>query len=73
MAQWVKNPTVVAWVFTVMGLILGQAHWIKGSSVATAAAQIQFLAWVLPYATGAAINVNTHMNTHIYTHTHTYN
>ena len=38
-----------------MGLIPCQAQWVKGSSVATATAQIQSLARELAYATNAAI------------------
>ena len=43
------------------GLIPSPAHWVKGSGVATAAAQIaaaaqiQSLAWELSYAMGVAI------------------
>ena len=43
--------------FRGVGLIPGLAQWVKGSSVATAAAQIQSMAWELPYAAvNAAIN-----------------
>ena len=38
-----------------MGLIPSLAQWVKGSSVAVAAAQIQSWAQELPYAVGAAI------------------
>ena len=47
-----------------MGLIHGLAQWVKGSSIAPAAAevapaaQIEYLAWELPYATGAAVLKN---------------
>ena len=38
MAQWVKNPTVVAWVAVeVQGLIPGPVKWVKVSRVAAAA------------------------------------
>ena len=46
------------------GLIPSPAQWVKGSSVATvvaqvtATAQIQSLAWELPYTVGAAILQN---------------
>ena len=36
-------------------MIPGHAQWVKGSRVATAVAQIQFLARELPYAVGASI------------------
>ena len=62
MVQWVKNPTVVAWVtMKVAGLILDLTQRIKGFSIATAAlyladvAWIQSLIWELAYATSAAI------------------
>ena len=38
-----------------MGSIPGLVHWVKGFSVAIAAAQIQFPAWELSYAIGVAI------------------
>ena len=34
---------------------LAQVQWVKGSDVATAAAQNHSLTWKLPYAVGAAI------------------
>ena len=40
-AQWVQNPMAV-------GGLPGQMQWVKGSSVAAGAAQIQFLALRLP-------------------------
>ena len=52
MAQWVKNLTTAAWV--------AEEVWVCselkdiGSGVAVPAAQIQFLAWELPYTAGAA-------------------
>lgn len=49
-AQWIKNPAAVA-----LGSIPSLAQWVKGCSVATAVAQIQSLAWELPYAFSAAI------------------
>ena len=62
MVQWVKNPTVVAWVaMKVAGLILDLTQRVKGFSIATAAlyiadvAWIQSLIWELAYATSAAI------------------
>ena len=36
-------------------MIPGPAQWVKGSGIATAAAQSQPLAWELPDATGAMI------------------
>ena len=38
-----------------MGLIPGPEQQVKGSGIATATAQIQFLAQKLPYAAGVAI------------------
>ena len=38
-----------------MVLIPGLAQWVKGFGVATAVAQIQFLAWELPCAMNVAI------------------
>ena len=35
--------------------IPGLAQWVKGSSVAATVAQIQSLAWGLPYVMGAAM------------------
>ena len=35
--------------------VLFQAQWVKGSGIAKAMARIHFLAWELPYFTGAAI------------------
>ena len=66
MMQWVKNLTVAAALVSRcrgIGLISSQAQWVKGSSVAAAAAtvqvqaaaQIQSLAQELPYAMGVAI------------------
>ena len=38
MAQWVKNPTAVAWVTAeVSGSIPSLLQWVKGSGIATAA------------------------------------
>ena len=51
-----------------MGLIPNPAQWVKESGVATtaayatAAAQIQSLAWELPYATGVTIKNNNIYN-----------
>jgi len=44
----VKNQTATA-------LIPGLVQWVKGSSFAEA--WIQFLAWELPYTTGAATKI----------------
>ena len=62
MAQWVKNLTAATSVTARgVGSAPGLAQQVKGSGVATAAswvtavARIQFLAWELPYAVGAAI------------------
>ena len=58
MVQGVKNLTAVT---QVMGSIPSLLQWVKGSGIAaavawvTAAAQIQSLAWEIPYAAGAAI------------------
>ena len=37
------------------GSIPSQAHWVKGSVIAAAVAQIQFLVQELQYATGVAV------------------
>ena len=58
MVQGVKNLTAVT---QVMGSIPSLVQWVKGSGIGaavswvTAAAQIQSLAWEIPYAAGAAI------------------
>ena len=58
MVQGVKNLTAVT---QVMGSIPSLLQWVKGSGIGaavswvTAAAQIQSLAWEIPYAAGAAI------------------
>ena len=56
MAQWGKNLTVMVQV-TVEEWVRSPAwcNGLKGSSIATAMAQIQSLAQELPYATGADI------------------
>ena len=38
-----------------MGFIPGPLQWVKGSGVATPAAEIQLMVQELPYATGAVI------------------
>ena len=43
-------------------MIPGSREWVKGLRVAKAVAQIQFLAWELPYAAGAAIKLNKNNN-----------
>ena len=43
-AQWVKGLSAVAWHCTAEAQCQFLAQWVKGSSVAAAAAQIQFLA-----------------------------
>ena len=55
MAQWVKNLTVVAQVAVEVWVQSPPVQWVKGSSMATAAAWIQSLTWELPYAMGVAI------------------
>ena len=62
MAQWVKNPTAVARVTVEARFHHGQAQWVKGSSMATAVARIQSLAWELPCATGVA-KINKYVHT----------
>ena len=53
--QWVKNLTaMVQAAAKVQGQSLALAQWVKGSGIAAAAAQIQPLAWELPYASGGA-------------------
>ena len=46
MAQWVENPTLMAWVAAQV--------WVQ-SPVWCYVAQIQSLAWELPYAMGVVI------------------
>ena len=61
MVQWVKNLTATAQVVAEawlpspshLGFDPWPSKWVKGSSVA--AAQIQSLAWELPYSLGVAI------------------
>ena len=51
-----QNMTAVAWVSAELWVqSLAWHSGLKGSGVAAAVAQIQFLAWELPYAKGAAI------------------
>ena len=52
MAQWVKNPTTMAWVTAEGRLIPGLARWVKGFGVM---AWIQSLAWELPYVLDLAM------------------
>ena len=53
MEQWVKNPTIVVqFIWEGVGLIPHLTQDIKG--LAAAAAQIQFLAWELPYIVDTA-------------------
>ena len=40
-------------------MIPSPVQWVKGSSVATAVAQIQSLAWECPYDMGVAIKTKT--------------
>ena len=57
-------------------LIPGIARWIKDPALLwlwhrlAAAAVIQFLAWELPYATGAALKSNNNNNYYHYYHHH---
>ena len=63
MAQWVKNPTSVAWVGAEAWVQpLARVQWIKGCGVAATVAQIHSLACELPYAVGAAINEQQQKN-----------
>ena len=65
MAQWVKNLTrlipvvvearVLSLAQPTQPSLLGLAQWVIGSGAATAVAQIQSLAWELPYSMSAAI------------------
>ena len=43
MAQWVKNPTAAASIAAELSLIPSTKQWVKGASVAAAAAHIQSL------------------------------
>ena len=54
MARWVKNPTAVAQL-AVEVRVPSLAEGVKVSVVATAAPQIQTLAWELLFAIGVAI------------------
>ena len=54
MAQWVKNPTAMARVAAEVSGLIPRAVGIALAQVTTAA-QIQSLAWELPYDVGAAI------------------
>ena len=67
--QSVKNLTKEAWVTAEdTGSIPSPSQWVKGSSIATAVAQvtaatqIQSPAQELPYAVGAAIKIKTKQN-----------
>ena len=56
MAQWVKKPAAAARVTMEVGVQSpARCSGLKGSSVATAVAQIQSLAQELPYDMGAAL------------------
>ena len=55
MVQWVKKLTVAAWVAAKAWVHPLLAQWVKRSGVATAAAQIQALAWELSYAVSMAV------------------
>ena len=44
-----------------MGLIPGPGQWVKGFGIATAVAQIQPLAWELPYATSMAVKKKNYL------------
>ena len=55
MVQWVKKLTVAAWVAAKAWVHPLLAQWVKRSGVATAAAQIQALAWELSYAASVAV------------------
>ena len=63
MVQWVKNLNGPAWVIAEVWVDPWQ--WVKGSSVATAEAQmagmvlIQSLAWELSYTTGVTLKKKT--------------
>ena len=54
MVQWVKNLTAVAWVAVEVQVRSHPCAVGYGSGVAAAVAQIQSLAWELPYAMGVA-------------------
>ena len=56
MVQWFENLTAAAQVAAETGVwSLGLQQWVKGFSIATAAAQIQSLAQEFSYIVGAAI------------------
>ena len=61
MAWWVENPTAGAQVTGDASSVPGLVQWVKGSGIATSVAQMQSLAWELPYALGSAgwFSVNT--------------
>ena len=63
MVQWVKNPTAVALVTAEVWVPAPRpAQWVKGSGVAAAVAQIQSLAWGLPYAKSVAVKKKIFFN-----------
>ena len=53
--QWGKNLTAASWVAAEVWVRAPARCSVKGSSVAAAVAQFQYLAWETPYAVDAAI------------------
>ena len=64
MAQWVKNSTRVAWVTAEVWISSWLGAVVKSSSIAVA--QMQSLAWELPYATDVAIRKSPFKNIIVY-------